>query len=135
MKRSMWRTRIRRIMKRRRMRNRSRIKTWIWYFMSWPHRYYSGNSHFQEVYLYLISWLGKDCFIFTLQVARCKLCLCVCVCVCVYVCIYVCTYACARACIRGCIQKFPDWIKNEINNNNNKHSLRSNTKGYGDKTH
>jgi len=23
---------------------------------------------------------------------------------------------------------------NEINNNNNKHSLRSNTKGYGDKT-
>jgi hypothetical protein len=24
---------------------------------------------------------------------------------------------------------------NEINNNNNKHSLRSNTKGYGGKTH
>jgi hypothetical protein len=24
---------------------------------------------------------------------------------------------------------------NEINNNNNKHSLRSNTKGYGDKTY
>jgi len=31
--------------------------------------------------------------------------------------------------IRGCIQKF----HNEINNNN-KHSLRSNTKGYGSKT-
>jgi hypothetical protein len=38
--------------------------------------------------------------------------------------------------IRVCIQKFPDWVNNEINNNNNnKHSLRSNTKGYGDKTH
>jgi hypothetical protein len=37
--------------------------------------------------------------------------------------------------VRGCIQKFPDWIDNEINNNNNKHSLRSNTKGYGCKTH
>jgi hypothetical protein len=36
--------------------------------------------------------------------------------------------------IRGCIQKFPDLIDNEINNNN-KHSLRSNTKGYGAKTH
>jgi hypothetical protein len=34
----------------------------------------------------------------------------------------------------GCIQKFPEWIDNEINNNN-KHSLRSNTKGYGGKTH
>jgi hypothetical protein len=34
--------------------------------------------------------------------------------------------------IRGCIQKFPDWVDNEINNN--KHSLRSNTKDYGDKT-
>jgi hypothetical protein len=31
------------------------------------------------------------------------------------------------------MQKFPDWIDNEIYNN--KHSLRSNTKGYGDKTH
>jgi len=30
--------------------------------------------------------------------------------------------------IRGHIQKFPDWV-NEINNNN-KHLLRSNTKGY-----
>jgi hypothetical protein len=30
--------------------------------------------------------------------------------------------------------KFPDWADNEINNNN-KHSLRSNTKGYGGKTH
>jgi hypothetical protein len=38
--------------------------------------------------------------------------------------------------LRRCIQKFPDWVENEINNssNNNKHSLRSNTKGYGDKT-
>jgi hypothetical protein len=36
--------------------------------------------------------------------------------------------------LRRCIQKFPDWVDNEINNNN-KHSLRSNTKGYGDKTH
>jgi hypothetical protein len=35
--------------------------------------------------------------------------------------------------IRGCIQKFPDWIDNVTNNNNNKHSLRSNTKGYGGK--
>jgi hypothetical protein len=37
--------------------------------------------------------------------------------------------------IRRCIQKFPDWVDNEINNNNNKHSLRNNTKCYGDKTH
>jgi hypothetical protein len=36
--------------------------------------------------------------------------------------------------LRNCIQKFPDWVDNEINYNN-KHSLRSNTKGYGDKTH
>jgi hypothetical protein len=35
--------------------------------------------------------------------------------------------------VRGCIQKFPDWVDNEINNNN-KHSLRSSTKGYGGKT-
>jgi hypothetical protein len=35
-----------------------------------------------------------------------------------------------------CIQKFPDWFDSEINNNNkNKHSLRSNTKDYGGKTH
>jgi hypothetical protein len=34
---------------------------------------------------------------------------------------------------RGCIQKFPDRVDNEINSN--KHSLRSNTKGYGGKTH
>jgi hypothetical protein len=33
---------------------------------------------------------------------------------------------------RGCIQKFPDSVDNEMNN---KHSLRSNIKGYGDKTH
>jgi hypothetical protein len=37
--------------------------------------------------------------------------------------------------MRRYIQKFPDWVDNEINNNNNKHSLRSNTKGYGGKTH
>jgi len=35
--------------------------------------------------------------------------------------------------LRACIQKFPDWVNNEINNN--KHSLRSNTKGYGVKTY
>jgi hypothetical protein len=33
--------------------------------------------------------------------------------------------------IRGCIQKFPDWVDNEMNDN--KHLLRSNTKGYGGK--
>jgi hypothetical protein len=32
-------------------------------------------------------------------------------------------------------QKFPDWVDNEIYAYNNKHSLRSNTKGYGGKTH
>jgi hypothetical protein len=38
--------------------------------------------------------------------------------------------------IWGCTQKFPDWVDNEMNNNNNnKHPLRSNTKGYGGKTH
>jgi hypothetical protein len=36
--------------------------------------------------------------------------------------------------VRGYIQKFPDWVDNEINNNN-KHSLKSNTKGYGGKIH
>jgi hypothetical protein len=36
--------------------------------------------------------------------------------------------------IGGCIQKFPDWVDNEIYAYNNKHSLRSNTKGYGGKT-
>jgi hypothetical protein len=35
--------------------------------------------------------------------------------------------------IRECIKKFPDWVDNDINNNN-KHSLRSNTKDYGGKT-
>jgi hypothetical protein len=35
--------------------------------------------------------------------------------------------------IQECIQKFPDWVDNEINNN--KHSVRSNTKGYGGKSH
>jgi hypothetical protein len=39
--------------------------------------------------------------------------------------------------LRRCIQKFPDWVDTEINNNNNndEHSLRSNTKCYGGKTH
>jgi hypothetical protein len=37
--------------------------------------------------------------------------------------------------IRECIQKFPDWVDNEIYAYNIKNSLRSNTKGYGDKTH
>jgi hypothetical protein len=37
--------------------------------------------------------------------------------------------------VRGCIQKFPDWDDNEIYAYNNKQSLRSNTKGYGGKTH
>jgi pyruvoyl-dependent arginine decarboxylase (PvlArgDC) len=32
------------------------------------------------------------------------------------------------------VSKNPDWVHNEINNNN-KHSLRSNTNGYGGKTH
>jgi hypothetical protein len=36
--------------------------------------------------------------------------------------------------LRGCIQTFPDWVDNEINNNN-KYSLRNNTKSYGGKTH
>jgi hypothetical protein len=35
--------------------------------------------------------------------------------------------------VQECIQKFPDSVDNEIDNNN-KHSLRSNTKGYGGKT-
>jgi hypothetical protein len=37
--------------------------------------------------------------------------------------------------VRGCIQKFPDRFDNEIYAYNNKHSLRSNTKDYGGKTH
>jgi hypothetical protein len=37
--------------------------------------------------------------------------------------------------VREYIQKFPVWVDNEINNSNNKHSLRSNTKGYGGKTY
>jgi hypothetical protein len=36
--------------------------------------------------------------------------------------------------LRGCIQKFPYCVNNEINNNN-KHSMGNNTKGYGGKTH
>jgi hypothetical protein len=42
----------------------------------------------------------------------------------------VCTPSCR---IRGCIQKFPDWVDKEIYAYNNKHSLKSNTKGYGGK--
>jgi hypothetical protein len=37
--------------------------------------------------------------------------------------------------IRVRIQKFPDWVDNEIYAYNSKHSLRSNAKGYGGKTH
>jgi hypothetical protein len=40
----------------------------------------------------------------------------------------------SRSVCKRPIQKFPDWVDNEINNNN-KHSLRSNTKVYGGKTH
>jgi hypothetical protein len=36
--------------------------------------------------------------------------------------------------VRRCIRRFPDWVDNEIYAYNNKHSLRSNTKGYGGKT-
>jgi hypothetical protein len=35
--------------------------------------------------------------------------------------------------VRKYIQKFPDWVDNEINNNN-KQSLWNNTKGYGGET-
>jgi hypothetical protein len=35
----------------------------------------------------------------------------------------------------GHIQKFPDWVDKWINNNNNKHSLRSNENGYSGKVH
>jgi hypothetical protein len=37
--------------------------------------------------------------------------------------------------IRGCIQKFPGWADNETYAYKNKHLLKSNTKGYGGKTH
>jgi hypothetical protein len=37
--------------------------------------------------------------------------------------------------VRGYIQKFSDWVDNEIYPYNNKHLLRSNTKGYGGKIH
>jgi hypothetical protein len=37
--------------------------------------------------------------------------------------------------LRGCIEKFPDWVDNEIYAYKNKHPLKSNTKGYGGKTH
>jgi hypothetical protein len=39
-----------------------------------------------------------------------------------------------RGAIREWIQKFPDWVDNEVNNNN-KHWFRSNKKGYGGKIH
>jgi hypothetical protein len=48
------------------------------------------------------------------------------------------TYSCSfrtPAEVRGCIQKFPDRVDNEINNNKNKHTLRSKTKSYDGKTH
>jgi hypothetical protein len=35
----------------------------------------------------------------------------------------------------GVSKKFPDWVDKEMDAYNNKHSLRSNTKGYGGKTH
>jgi hypothetical protein len=42
-------------------------------------------------------------------------------------------YNCSTiACV--CVQKFPDWVDNEIFAYNSKHSLRSDTKGYGGKT-
>jgi hypothetical protein len=37
--------------------------------------------------------------------------------------------------LRGCILKFPDWVDNEIYAYNNRHSLSSNAKDYGGKTH
>jgi hypothetical protein len=37
--------------------------------------------------------------------------------------------------VRVCIQKFPDWADEAIYAYKNKHSLRSNMKGYGSKTH
>jgi hypothetical protein len=37
--------------------------------------------------------------------------------------------------MRGCNQNLPDWVTNEIWAYNDTHSLRSNTKGYGGKTH
>jgi hypothetical protein len=40
-----------------------------------------------------------------------------------------------RGAILRCIQKFSDRVDNEIYAYNNKHSLRSNIKGYGNKTH
>jgi hypothetical protein len=40
---------------------------------------------------------------------------------------------CVQCDVRMCIQKFPDSVDNEINNS--KHSVKSNTKGYGGKTH
>jgi hypothetical protein len=44
-------------------------------------------------------------------------------------------YACQPVNIRGCMQKFPDLVDNEICTYNSKHSLLSNTKGYGGKIH
>jgi hypothetical protein len=45
-----------------------------------------------------------------------------------------CTHTHTHTHTRGCIQKFQDNVDKEINNNNNnKHSLRSNTNCYSDK--
>jgi hypothetical protein len=40
-----------------------------------------------------------------------------------------------KSCLRGCIQKFRDWVDNKIYAYLLYYSLRSNTKGYGGKTH
>jgi phosphoribosylaminoimidazole carboxylase (NCAIR synthetase) len=40
-----------------------------------------------------------------------------------------------KTALRGCNQKFPDWVDYQIYAYNNKHSLKSNTKGYDGKTH
>jgi hypothetical protein len=37
--------------------------------------------------------------------------------------------------VQARIQKFPDWVDTAVYANNNKHSLRSNAKGYGGRTH
>jgi hypothetical protein len=49
--------------------------------------------------------------------------------------IYLCQASVHTVNTRGRIQKCPDWVDKEIYAYNNKHSLRSNTKCYGGKTH
>jgi len=39
------------------------------------------------------------------------------------------------SCYTWVYPKVPDWVVNEMYVNNNEHSLRSSTKGYGGKTH